>query len=339
MNEKVESGLEVVGYVDPSDLARQISMYHVQREKGLCVYEPLTLLSDAERAVQLKHEAHRKTWRQLEQVTGLLREIIGALRSDRDLGLWQCRMNEADRWEREAAALSQQAEPVRCEYCDGTGDVHRADGEWIGECKECDAAEPAPAQDEREAFEECWAVRGTDDEGNLGRKPLRSLVDQQRYRGDAVNGSWVWFQRGAAWQRNRPAQTEQQPFWYAVVSEQAPSINSAIRRLDAAQEFADSKRERWPDTRVVPLYAAPIAQTAPQPEKSGRYTCIGKGGEYELIGRATTAGSLKMTGRFADEVIVYRDVISGDLYCRTPGNFRLRMGRTTPSPAMDAKEE
>lgn len=21
-----------------------------------------------------------------------------------------------------------------CEYCDGTGDVHRADGEWLGEC-------------------------------------------------------------------------------------------------------------------------------------------------------------------------------------------------------------
>lgn len=25
----------------------------------------------------------------------------------------------------------------RCEYCDGTGDVHRADGEWMGECTEC----------------------------------------------------------------------------------------------------------------------------------------------------------------------------------------------------------
>lgn len=52
-------------------------------------------------------------------------------------------------------------------------------------------------------------------------------------------------------------QPEQEPFWYAVVSEQAPTINSAIKRLDVAQEFADSKRERWPDTRVVPLYATP----------------------------------------------------------------------------------
>lgn len=24
-----------------------------------------------------------------------------------------------------------------CEYCDGSGDVHRADGEWLGECPIC----------------------------------------------------------------------------------------------------------------------------------------------------------------------------------------------------------
>lgn len=51
----------------------------------------------------------------------------------------------------ECVTAANEAEPVRCEYCDGTGDVHRADGEWLGECKECDAAEPAPAQDERDA--------------------------------------------------------------------------------------------------------------------------------------------------------------------------------------------
>lgn len=27
--------------------------------------------------------------------------------------------------------------PERCEYCDGTGDVHSFDGEWRGECHEC----------------------------------------------------------------------------------------------------------------------------------------------------------------------------------------------------------
>ena len=58
---------------------------------------------------------------------------------------------------------------------------------------------------EREAFEHCWAVRSADDEGNLGAKPLRSEADQQRYRGSAAQGSWVWFQRGAAWQRAQVA--------------------------------------------------------------------------------------------------------------------------------------
>jgi len=58
------------------------------------------------------------------------------------------------------AALPWKAEP-ECEYCDGTGDVHRADGEWLGECKECDAAEPAPAQDERDTF--CAYCGGNDE--------------------------------------------------------------------------------------------------------------------------------------------------------------------------------
>jgi len=31
-------------------------------------------------------------------------------------------------------AFAQQGAPQRCEHCDGTGDVHRADGEWAGTC-------------------------------------------------------------------------------------------------------------------------------------------------------------------------------------------------------------
>ena len=59
--------------------------------------------------------------------------------------------------------------------------------------------------EERAGFEHCWAVRSADDEGNLGAKPLRSEADPQNYRGSAVQGSWVWFQRGAAWQRAQGA--------------------------------------------------------------------------------------------------------------------------------------
>lgn len=40
-------------------------------------------------------------------------------------------------------ALDKAASFARCEYCDGTGDVHSIDGEWRGECTECDASRPA----------------------------------------------------------------------------------------------------------------------------------------------------------------------------------------------------
>jgi hypothetical protein len=33
-----------------------------------------------------------------------------------------------------------------CRYCGDSGDVHRADGEWLGECDQCDAAEHLRAE-------------------------------------------------------------------------------------------------------------------------------------------------------------------------------------------------
>lgn len=45
----------------------------------------------------------------------------------------------------EAAAQEQ-----RCEHCDGTGDVHRADGEWLGECDCTKPTTPKAAQDHSE---------------------------------------------------------------------------------------------------------------------------------------------------------------------------------------------
>lgn len=118
---------------------------------------------------------------------------------------------------------------------------------------------------EREAFE-AWRLEKFCG-GQERLKKCSNAPDVYYYA--AERESWKAWQEAVKFATTRPAQPEQEPFWYAVVSEQAPSINSAIRRLDVAQEFADSKRERWPDTRVVPLYAAPIAQAAPQPEQSG----------------------------------------------------------------------
>lgn len=41
----------------------------------------------------------------------------------------------------------------RCEYCDGTGDVHDATGEWRGSCNCMDSAKGAGDVDERADFE------------------------------------------------------------------------------------------------------------------------------------------------------------------------------------------
>ena len=97
--------------------------------------------------------------------------------------------------------------------------VPRNDTHWQLQCAEamtqawrafqagaaCVGCQAAPAG-EREAFEQRWAMRAADDEGNPGAKPLRSEVEPLRYRGSAAQGSWVWFQRGAAWQRTQAAE-------------------------------------------------------------------------------------------------------------------------------------
>lgn len=93
-------------------------------------------------------------------------------------------------------------------------------------------------------------------------------------------------------------------------------------------DYAGCCNPAHPGTSLCLEHHSPKARAAlPPVEQTELYTCTGRGGEYELIGRASTAGSLKVTGRFADEVIVYRDVATRALYCRTPGDFRLRMER------------
>lgn len=47
----------------------------------------------------------------------------------------------------------------------------------------------------REEFEVAWADVMRGDDPPLGRKPLRSQIDPDRYRGDAVNFAWCWWQR------------------------------------------------------------------------------------------------------------------------------------------------
>lgn len=51
------------------------------------------------------------------------------------------------------------------------------------------------------------------------------------------------------------------------------------------------------------------------------YTCIGKGGEYELVGVAKGAGKSKLV----EPLTIYRDAASGALYFRTGDDFAERM--------------
>jgi hypothetical protein len=57
------------------------------------------------------------------------------------------------------------------------------------------------------------------------------------------------------------------------------------------------------------------------------YTCVGKGGAYELVGTAKGAG----TSRDA-AAVVYRDTATGQLYFRTPADFADRMEEAKGKP-------
>lgn len=57
----------------------------------------------------------------------------------------------------------------------------------------------------REEFEAAWADAMRGDDPPPGRKPLRSQIDPERYRGDAANFAWRW------WQRSREALVIERP--------------------------------------------------------------------------------------------------------------------------------
>lgn len=49
---------------------------------------------------------------------------------------------------------AQHEDDDRCTSCDGTGDLHLADGEWLGECTACDAAEQHRAAAQEAAIQQ-----------------------------------------------------------------------------------------------------------------------------------------------------------------------------------------
>jgi hypothetical protein len=139
------------------------------------------------------------------------------------------------------AALSQQPEPAECPVC-------CSDEPHTGTCGSSDPralcnrakAEPAPAQDEP-----VYQLRNTA-VGNVWRDADKDAYDSA--------AKLVEYERRALYRR--PAQTEQQPIGYACQAD-----------LEWEDEPIRICRERFRDWQL-PVYAAPIAQTALQPEQS-----------------------------------------------------------------------
>lgn len=100
-------------------------------------------------------------------------------------------MTYARSYAEEAVRQALVADERRCEYCDGTGDVHSIDGEWRGTCI-CPAGRALAASniDERAAFEH-WA---SDD----GETPTAVERAGHGYRLAQIQTYWVAWQARAA---------------------------------------------------------------------------------------------------------------------------------------------
>lgn len=85
-------------------------------------------------------------------------------------------------------------------------------------------------------------------------------------RNEAVQSGYVCVDCGAVFEAadhgaKGPAKeptSPDEPFWYAVVSDEAPTINKAFRRADVADRYASICRENgYPLAELVPLYRRP----------------------------------------------------------------------------------
>lgn len=123
------------GYVDDGNGSRYLGL--IERDTGKLVrhddYDALHAetealraengrMAETERALIHNHNLHVE---KLEAARGLLRHASSALGIDG----WESLSYEIDTF-----LTATPAPEVRCQTCDGTGDVHRSDGEWLGEC-------------------------------------------------------------------------------------------------------------------------------------------------------------------------------------------------------------
>ncbi len=183
-----------------------------------------------------------------DRLRGLLREAAITLDG------WRNTDELDDLAEKITAALTQQAEPADT-YTAVDMATAAAQGFRDGQA----AVEQAAAQDEREAFEARMILEagpGAADlwiKGNPGAGYSNERVNDHRF-------GWV---ACLEWMATRPAQTEQQPLmWVSRVLK-----GSLVGKLIQVDPNSPPNSALYGEPFAV--YAAPIAQTAPQPEQSG----------------------------------------------------------------------
>ena len=126
--------------------------------------------------------------------------------------------------------------------------------------------EPAPAQDDREAFENYMLDREHPVIGWIWTDWFKRGDDPETYANDYVQGAWVMWQA-------RPAQTEQQEERWQVrylpgqkVEERWWQDSTAERAAWCAEANAEQLAKGLPDVwEIRKFYTAPIAQAEQQP--------------------------------------------------------------------------
>ncbi len=184
---------------------------------------------------------------------------------------------------------------------------------------------------ERDAARAQLAARAV---GGVDVSGLTRYVWTEAYIGDtselveAPNGTYVKFDDVRALLAAAPAAPVANPFDAEWLKFTATRMRVVLSHLGLSDPFPDNDKALCEVIGTV-LGNVRMELQKPAPVGDGDeralYTCIGKGGEYEVIGTSHPAGQLR--GIVDSFMTVYRDTATGRLYHRIPPDFEDRMQR------------